>query len=563
MSSLMYTLLFVLSLLMLIILLAYFRERISEYYILLFVSILIINFGYMQLSSAQDLGMAVYVNQTVYLGASFCPFFLLMCMADLCKVKIHKAIQAVLVVYGCILFTFVSTIGTVPWYYRSVSFVQENGVSSLLKDYGPLHTMYPVYLIGVSIASLIFIILSFGRKKEVSYTTSILLLICIVIMVVVYVVEKSMHLHASILPIAYVIAQMGVLFLLRRISLYDISAIAADSLEESVTFGFVLCDSKGKYLGGDVAAKIWFPEVKDLQIDARIKNETTDFLQQIGAWVRQEDEREIVYFERDSRIIEAKHTIITEKKHNPIHCVYLTDDTRQQEYTRLVEHYNENLKHDVAAKTEKIGQMQNDIIISMASIVENRDNNTGGHIARTSDVVRIFVKYLLDNHICEELTPKVAECIVKAAPLHDFGKVAIPDVILNKPGKFEPEEYEEMKKHSAKGAVIVARILQNSQDTVFKEIAVNVAHYHHEKWDGKGYQEGLAEEDIPFEARVMALADVFDALISKRVYKDSYGYDRAFSIIEESCGTHFEPKLCRAFLQCRPELEALYNSYGD
>ncbi|MDD6156345.1 MAG: HD domain-containing protein [Lachnospiraceae bacterium] len=563
MFNLLYTALFVLSILMLVVLVSCFRDRISVFYVLLYVSVAVTNFGYMQLCASQDLNAAVYANQTVYLGASFCPFFLLMCMADLCKVKVPRIVQSGFILLGCVIFFFISSIGVFPWYYRSVSFVRENGVSNLMKEYGPLHTLYPLYLIVVVILALTFIILSFRKKKDVSYVTSALLLVCMIITVAVYIVEKSLHLQVTILPIAYVISQAGVLFLLRRISLYDISAITADSMVESVSFGFVICDFKEKFLGGDVAAKLWFPEINELKLDAPIKSETTDFLQQLGKWVRDEDDREIVYFERDGYIIEAKHAIITEKKHHPIHCVYLRDDTKQQAYTKLVEQYNENLERDVNAKTAKISRMQDDIIISMASIVENRDSNTGGHIARTSDVVKIFVQHLQRRNICPELTPEVAQCIIKAAPLHDFGKIAIPDVILNKPGKFEPEEYKEMKKHSAKGAVIVERILQNTEDVTFQQIAVNIAHYHHEKWDGNGYPDRISGTDIPFEARVMALADVFDALVSKRVYKDSYGYDKAFSIIEESCGSHFDPLLCKEFLQCRPALEKLYDSYED
>ena len=153
--------------------------------------------------------------------------------------------------------------------------------------------------------------------------------------------------------------------------------------------------------------------------------------------------------------------------------------------------------------------------------------------------------------------------IVKAAPLHDFGKIAIPDVILNKPGKFEPQEYEVMKLHPEKGAVIVDQILQNSEDDEFRKTAVNIAHYHHEKFDGTGYPKGLKGTEIPFEARVMALADVFDALVSKRVYKESFSFDKAFQIIAESSGKHFCPDLTAEFLECRPELEALYNTYAD
>ena len=227
-------------------------------------------------------------------------------------------------------------------------------------------------------------------------------------------------------------------------------------------------------------------------------------------------------------------------------------------YLRLVERYNEELGAQVKEKTARLVEVQNDIIVSMASIVENRDNNTGGHIRRTSDVVRVFVEHLLVTDYSSALTREIADKIIKAAPLHDFGKIAIPDSILNKPGKFVSEEYEIMKLHSQKGAEIVARILQNSDDLQFKNIAVNVAHYHHEKWDGTGYPCGLVQEEIPLEARIMALADVFDALVSNRIYKGQFSFDKAFGIIEESSGSHFDPSLCKAFLQCRLQIETLY-----
>lgn len=158
------------------------------------------------------------------------------------------------------------------------------------------------------------------------------------------------------------------------------------------------------------------------------------------------------------------------------------------------------------------------------------------------------------------MTPSFCESMIKAAPMHDLGKIAVDDAILRKPGKFTDEEYEIMKSHSAAGAKIVANVLQEVDDLEFKQIAVNVAHYHHEKYDGKGYPCGLKGEEIPFEARIMALADVFDALVSKRCYKDSFSYDKAFQIIEESLGTHFDPLLGKAFIACRENLEALYNN---
>lgn len=215
----------------------------------------------------------------------------------------------------------------------------------------------------------------------------------------------------------------------------------------------------------------------------------------------------------------------------------------------------------IQQKTQKIIEIQNSIITGMATMVESRDNSTGGHIKRTSDCVRVFVEYLKTVPAYENVSEKFFENVIKAAPMHDLGKIAVDDAILRKPGKFTDEEYEVMKSHSKEGARIVSEVLSASEDEDFKKIAVNVAHYHHEKWNGQGYPEKIAAEQIPFEARIMALADVFDALVSKRCYKDSFSYDKAFEIIQNDLGTHFDPALGAEFIKCRENLEKLYDGY--
>ena len=159
----------------------------------------------------------------------------------------------------------------------------------------------------------------------------------------------------------------------------------------------------------------------------------------------------------------------------------------------------------------------------------------------------------------EEKIQKFLQMVIKAAPMHDLGKIAVDDAILRKNGKFTDEEYEQMKRHSAEGAKIVRNILLGVEEQEFVDIAENIAHYHHEKWNGQGYPEGKSGIDIPVEARIMALADVFDALVSKRCYKEKMDYDKAFAIIEESLGSHFDPELGKMFLRCRPQLEEYYD----
>ena len=226
-----------------------------------------------------------------------------------------------------------------------------------------------------------------------------------------------------------------------------------------------------------------------------------------------------------------------------------------------LEALRQDLEGQLEARTMHIKHIQEMMVIGMATMVESRDMSTGGHINRTSMVVRIFAEKLSKEQ--NGLTKSFLDMVVRAAPMHDLGKISVDDRVLRKQGRFEPEEYEEMKKHSAEGARIVKQILEGVEEDDFVEIAANVAHYHHEKWNGTGYPDGLVGEEIPIEARIMALADVFDALVSKRCYKEAYSYDKAFSIMEESVGTHFDPTLGRIFLNCRTELEALYDAVGN
>ncbi len=239
---------------------------------------------------------------------------------------------------------------------------------------------------------------------------------------------------------------------------------------------------------------------------------------------------------------------------------YHVDVVSNDSFGQLADTFNEMIVA-LDEKTRKIYAIQDSIIRGMAMMVESRDNSTGGHINRTSDCVKVFIRKLVSTERYSTLTPEFCSALIKAAPMHDLGKIAVDDAVLRKNGRFTGEEYEKMKAHSAEGARIVEQVLSQVDDAEFKQIAINVAHYHHEKWNGSGYPCNLSEERIPLEARIMALADVFDALVSKRCYKDSFSYDKAFSIIEESLGTHFDPELGRIFIDCRQDLELLYDGY--
>ncbi|MBP5695681.1 MAG: HD domain-containing protein [Treponema sp.] len=196
-----------------------------------------------------------------------------------------------------------------------------------------------------------------------------------------------------------------------------------------------------------------------------------------------------------------------------------------------------------------ITSMQEGIIMDFANMVECRDQNTGDHIKRTSLYVKTIVDEMMKKKIYrDELTPTLAHNMVKAAPLHDIGKIKISDSILNKPGKLTEEEFEIMKTHTTEGMKILSETLLSTSGSGYLKESIDMAWCHHEWWNGKGYPRGLKGEEIPLSARVMAVADVFDALLSKRSYKEAYSFDKAVSILKNESGSHFDPLVVAAFL---------------
>ncbi len=223
-----------------------------------------------------------------------------------------------------------------------------------------------------------------------------------------------------------------------------------------------------------------------------------------------------------------------------------------------LEDYRKNLESVIRNKTRQIKHMQNKIILSFANIIESRDDSTGKHVKRTSAFVKAIVKALkANNHYTDILTPQYIESVCQSAPLHDIGKIAISDIILCKPGRLTAEEFEIMKTHTTEGGRILAETLTGIEVEDYLVLAKDMAMYHHEKWNGTGYPSGLKGEEIPLCARIMAVADVFDALISKRCYKEAMPLDKAFQIIQESSGIHFEPLIVDTFMSIKAEIREI------
>jgi HD-GYP domain-containing protein (c-di-GMP phosphodiesterase class II) len=214
--------------------------------------------------------------------------------------------------------------------------------------------------------------------------------------------------------------------------------------------------------------------------------------------------------------------------------------------------------------SESTAKMQDGLIITMADLVESRDSDTGAHVQKTAAYVRIIVEGLKKKgYYIEKITPKFISDVVRSAPLHDVGKINIPDEVLNKPGKLTDEEYEIMKTHTTAGKRIMEHAISTVEGDNYLKEARNMAAYHHERWDGKGYPDRIHGEVIPLSARIMAVADVFDALTSPRVYKPAFPLDKALTILEEGKGTQFDPKCVEVFMEALPEVKVILKKYNE
>lgn len=261
-----------------------------------------------------------------------------------------------------------------------------------------------------------------------------------------------------------------------------------------------------------------------------------------------------IFFDRQSMIlIEASHGKLD--GFVPI--------TTHDEFA-LIGHYTNTMIKGLRERTESLVRTQDVTIRVLASLAETRDNETGRHIIRTQHYVRILAENLQHRSaFCDELDAETIELLFKSAPLHDVGKVGIPDRILLKPGRLTDEEFEVMKMHALYGRnalrVAEAELGENS----FLNLATEIAYTHHERWDGNGYPQGLKGSAIPLSGRLMAVADVYDALISERIYKPPFTHTKACEIILAGRGGHFDPVMVDAFVECEESFKRIAGEYAD
>jgi len=223
---------------------------------------------------------------------------------------------------------------------------------------------------------------------------------------------------------------------------------------------------------------------------------------------------------------------------------------------RIASHLN--LAEIIKKRTQRIERLQTSIVSVLADMVESRDEITGGHVERTTRYVNILLNEAMASGIyADAMSSWDLDVVVPSAKLHDVGKITISDLILNKPGKLSPEEFEIMKTHAIEGEKIIDKIIEQTEDDAFLIHAKLFAGHHHERWDGLGYPHGLKGEEIPLQGRIMAIADVYDALTSERPYKKAFSHERSTEIIMENVAKQFDPKIAKIFFDVNDKFKAI------
>lgn len=448
-------------------------------------------------------------------------------------------------------------------YYKTVIISHTSLGSKTILTAGPLRIGHYIYLALMVLWLVAILVISFKKKGAFAKGNLFIYMIIMSCGVIIYFIEGVCGADFSLLPILYTVADLTIAARYDYAHKHDISLVITDHRKQDNTKGLVALGLDGLFLSCNEKSHDFLPFLKNQTVNEAIP--------------QNDPQAKAIYdliraFERDGTsstkyqvgdmtcVCEISYFSISHNGKGQGYFLEIRDATEEQRAYDIMANYNETLNEEVKNKTDNIKEIQRKIVLSMADMIENRDNNTGGHVKRTSDVIHI----LLDEIVRQgkmPITDQMKQDIIRAAPTHDLGKLTIDSSILNKPGRFNDEEYAIMKTHSTKSGEMVRILLEGVEEERFVDVAYNVARYHHERWDGRGYPEGLVGTMIPLEARIMAIADVYDALVSKRVYKDAMSFEKSASIMCEGMGTQFDPNMKEVFLGCREKMEEYYVKY--
>jgi len=500
-------------------------SQMQKWVTILNVATMLMLFGYTLEMKSENLQAAYYGTIISYVGQPYVMVSVFLLILTFYEFKISNRLVLTCFLVGAIIPVLVYTNEYHHAYYTSVGFDANAPFSPLILEHGPLYYVNTAVSLTLVAATAIMTVLGFHNSKSpVKRRLSVYSLLMILSGVAGfagYALGLTGGYDSTMLGLFLENIFMAILFFNCRI--FDVVDRAKDYALEASDEGLAVYDDAGKVVYQNPTAQ---------KLVGQAIPET--YLESIP-------EGDSIYQNGEQAYSVTMGKIMNEKD-------YLGKSIEVRDISEAF-NYGKRLEEAVAATRAKLEGIQRTILGSFASLVEARSLETGDHIRRVSRYTDMIAKALKkQGKFADILNDDYIRILVDSAPLHDVGKISVRDTILLKPGKLTPEEFEEMKKHAELGAKVIKNTMAGLESQEYVDMATEIAKHHHERWDGTGYPDGLKGEQIPLSARIVAVADCYDAMTSKRCYKEAFPDKKALGILKEEAGSHFDPQVVEAFI---------------
>ena len=520
-------------------LLRQWQARQQAFMLFLGVALLVNSVGYLFEISSTTMEGALMATKLSYVGKIYIVPLAFCFVLHYCKIKFSNLLVVAITAVHTAVLVLVLSCEHHDLFYTTIEYSKEGIFPHLEHGHGVVYKAYIILVVCYALLML-GICVSRYRKAEKKEKSRVLYLAIIVLLpmlgLVLYLSGITQGYDAT--AVCYVLSGIVLLVSIFRHDFFDTVNLAKNYVVENLSDGLVVLGNQDQFVYANAPALRLFP-----QLDGNNCNEAIEEIRShCGKNIR---------LHVEERVYKVSRQDIFQNRTRRGKMFYLQDVTDSYNYTTMLE-------REVWKKTKQLVNTQHSLIVSLANMVEARDGVTGLHIMHTSAYVKIIAKALQKMPEYQDvLTDDYVEVLSEAAPLHDIGKISMPDAILRKEGSLTTDELKTIHSHPELGAQIIDSVLADVESNDYLVTAREMAYYHHERWDGSGYPLGLKGKDIPLSARIMAIADVYDALRSQRSYKEACSKEEAKQIIMEQAGKQFDPNLVSVFLRNLDKIEAV------
>jgi len=527
-----------------------FESSKTNYYFMVWVLLMTLACGgYLALAMSSDIDEALLANKICYLGGCFVPPTVLFLICTICNYRVPTWSRGLAYLYSFFVYSMILVSGRNDIYYTDIYLEKKQGISVLRYSYGIGHDFFTVLLWGFEIASVLLLVFCILKKQSISKRTVWTLIVMQVINTTLYIISNHASFYINIMPLAYVIDFGIVFYMYQKGMMYSVEDNILASLDRQNSYGYIMFDNQFRYLGSNNIASQILPAIDKCVVDKGIGD--IKELKPVLDWLDKYSisGNEYYSYEYKEKHYECRIERILFRKKLRGYMLELRDDTDKWNYVNLItsdnsrlERFQLELENKVFEQTEELRTSQNRMeklytqtITALSDAVDAKDRYTSGHSKRVAEYARMIAAKLGKSK-------DEQEAIYRAGLLHDVGKIRIPVEIINKPGKLTDDEYSVIKIHPVTGY----HILRGISDDNYIAVA---AKYHHERYDGKGYPNGISGDNIPEIARILGVADAYDAMASNRSYRDLLPQDQIRKELENGKGTQFDPKIADIMIQ--------------